>query len=216
MIEFVESDVVKNNSDSGYTITDINNTTEVLTVSPVLEEELDSGTIVRGWLPTGTEVGDPVENRAGVAKLDGSAFPIQTMDCSIADAPKFLDDEISDSDYITDYAETERSVSGTVSIYFRQDDVHYFYDGINNASVALSMVIGSTAGSIITIAMPTCSMSVPEVADQDPTVALSMPYQALGSSGEDSISIVYTEFPPCPDSPLGRWGRWATTYRGPK
>lgn len=191
MIEFVESDVVKNNTDAGYTVTAVDTDTNTLTITPGLEEEIASGSVVQGWLPAGTEVGSPLESRKGYAQIDGSDFPVQSMDCNISDAPKYLDDEITVSGYVEDYAETERSVSGTAKIYFRQDDVGYFYDGLSSASRELDMVIGDTAGSIVEIAQPNASLSVPSIEEADPTVALSMPYVGLGTDGEDSISITY-------------------------
>ena len=194
IIEFVESDVVKNNSDAGYRVIGVNTTTNTLTLhaSDTLEEEIASGSVVRGWLPTGTEVGAPLESRKGYASIDGTDFPVQSMDCNIADSPKYLDDEITTSGYVEDYAETERSISGTAKIYFRRDDVKYFDDGLNNVSKELDMVIGDTAGSIVTINTPNTSLSVPSIEEADPTVALSMPYQALGTSGEDSLTITYS------------------------
>ena len=191
LIEFVESDVVKNNSGAGYEVTDVNTTTNTLTIADGLEEEIASGSVVRGWLPDGTETGAPLSSRKGYATIDGVDFPVQSMDCNISDAPKYLDDEITQSGYVEDYAETERNVSGTAKIYFRQDDVGYFHDGLNSVSRELEMVIGDTAGSIVEIAQPNASLSVPSIEEADPTVALSMPYVGLGTDGEDSISITY-------------------------
>jgi hypothetical protein len=194
-IEFVESDVVKNNTNTGYYLTAVNTTSNVISFTgtgDTAEEEIASGSIVRGWLPTGTEVGSPLESRKGVAKIDGASFNVQSMNCSISDDPKYLDDEITTSGYIEDYAETERNVSGTISIYFRQDDLGYFNDGLEDTAKALQMVIGDTAGSIVTISMPTSRLSVPSIKEIDPTLALDIPYIALGDTGEDSISIAYT------------------------
>lgn len=192
LIEFVESDVVKNNSDAGYAVTAVNTSTNTLTIADGAEEELASGSVVRGWLPAGTEVGSPLESRKGYAQIDSSNFSVQSMDCSISDTPKYLDDEITQSGYVEDYAETERSVSGTAKIYFRRDDVAYFHDGLNNVSRELDMVTGDTAGSIVTINTTNTSLSVPSIEEADPTVALSIPYQALGTDGEDSITITYS------------------------
>lgn len=190
-VEFVESDVVKNNTDAGYEITAVNTDTNTLTIAYGVEEEIASGSIVRGWLPEGAEIGTPLSSRKGYAQIDSNEFPVQSMDCSISDSPKYLEDEITQSGYVEDYAETERSISGTVKLYYRQDDVGYFDDGLNDISKELDMVVGDTAGSIVEINQPNASLSVPSVEESDPTVALSIPYVGLGTSGEDSISITY-------------------------
>lgn len=191
MIEFVESDVAKNNSAAGYTITDINYSTHTISFSPGAEEEITSGSTVRGWLPTGTKVGIPLESRKGIAALDGTNFPVQSMDITIADDPKYLEDEITESGYTEDYAEDERNVSGTIAVYFRQDDVGYFYDGLNNEERALKMIVGNVAGNILEFEMTRTSLSVPDIANSSPTLALNMPYMALGTDGEDSITATY-------------------------
>ena len=191
-IEFEEDGDILNNTAAGYRITAVNTDTNVLTIATGgVEEEIASGSIVRGWLPAGTEVGSPLSARKGYAKIDAVNVPVQSLDCSISDSPKYLDDEITISGYVEDYAETERSISGNMALYFRQDDVGYFDDGLNDISKALNMVVGDTAGSIIDIAMIKTSLSVPSITESDPTVALSVPYQALGDEGEDSLTITY-------------------------
>jgi len=191
-VEFVEAGVAKNNTGAGYKITEVTIGTNVLTITPGIEEEISSGSIIRGFLPTGSEVGTPVENRLGVAKIAGSSFNVTGMEVNISDEPQYLEDEITTSGYTEDYAETQRNISGSFSVYYRENDTQLFYDAMNNVEKALSMVVGTAAGSIITIAMGRTSQSFPQINEQDPTIGLNVSYQALGTSGEDSISITYT------------------------
>lgn len=191
MIEFVEGTAVKNNTNAGYKVSIANTSTNVLTITPGLEEALDNASIVRGWLPTGTEVGTPLESRKGSAELDTVPFNVQSMDVNISDEPKYLEDEITTSGYAEEYAEDERQVSGTLAVYFRQDDVGFFSDGLNNVEKELTMVVGNVAGSIMEWNMERVSLSVPDVTSSSPTLALSIPYMALGTDGEDSIEVTY-------------------------
>lgn len=194
-VEFVEGVNTYNNTAAGYTVTAVNVATNTLTISPMLEAALDDESIIRGYLPTASAVGTPLENRKGYATFDAVTTPLQTMNVNISDMPKYLDDEVSDADYPTEYIETKRAIDGSASVYFRENDLKYFYDGYNATAagdVALALIVGDTAGSIVTYAMPTTSLSVPSLEDAEPTVALNIPYKALGSSGEDSISITYT------------------------
>jgi len=191
-IEFVEGGVVKNNSNAGYKITAITVATHTLTITPGAQEALDTASVVRGFLPTGTEVGAPVESRLGVAKIDGASFNVQSMEFNIADEPKYLDDEITTSGYTEEYVETMRSISGNLSIYFRENDAQYFYDGLNNTVRTLDMVTGTVAGSIVTIDSNRVSLDVPTTEESDPTIALKMGFLALGTNGEDSFTITYT------------------------
>jgi hypothetical protein len=191
-VEFVESGTAKNNTGAGYKITAVTVGTNVLTITPGLEEEITTGSVIRGFLPAGSEVGAAVENRLGVGKIAGSSFNVMSMEVNVNDEPKYLEDEITTSGYTEEYVEAERNVSGSFSIYFRGNDTQYFYDAMNNVEKAISMVVGSVAGKIITIAMARTSINAPQINEQDPTIALNVGYQALGTSGEDSISITYT------------------------
>jgi hypothetical protein len=193
-VEFVEGTTVYD-ATTGYTVTDVVIATNTITVSPVLEAALDDESIIRPYLPTASAVGTPLGNRKGYATVDTVTTPLRSMSLNISDAPKYLDDEITSDDFPTAYVETKRAVDGSIDVYFRENDLKYFYDGYNASSsgdVALKMIVGTTAGSIVTYDMPTSSLSVPAPEDADPTVALNIPYKALGSSGEDSISITYT------------------------
>jgi hypothetical protein len=193
-VEFVEGSTVYD-ATTGYAITAVNVATNTLTVSPVLEVALDAESVIRPYLPTASAVGTSLENRKGYAKLDTITTPLRSMNLNISDMPKYLDDEVTDDDFPTAYVETKRSIDGAIDVYFRENDLKYFYDGYNASpagDIALQVIVGDAAGSIITYDMPTSSLSVPALEDADPTVALNMPYKALGSSGEDSISITYT------------------------
>jgi len=193
-VEFVEGTTVYD-ATTGYAVTEVVIATNTLTISPGLEAALDDESIIRPYLPTASAVGTPLENRKGYATIETVTTPLRSMNLNISDAPKYLDDEITSANFPTAYVETKRAVDGTIDVYFRENDLKYFYDGYNASpagDIALQMIVGSTAGSIVTYDMPTSSLSVPALEDADPTVALNMPYKALGSSGEDSISITYT------------------------
>lgn len=191
-VEFEVSGVVKNNTDAGYEITAVNATTNIITFTgDPAEEEIASGSVVRGWLPDGTEVGSPVENMKGSAEIDGSGFSVNTMEVSVGSPVKMLDDEITASGYIEDYSEMRRDISYDLSIYFRENDLQYYHDGLNSVEKTLKMIIGDTEGSIIEIYSQRTIPKVPSLAESDPTIALQCSARALGTSGEDSISMTY-------------------------
>ena len=196
LVEFELADgTVYNNSDAGYEVTARNVSTNVVTItdgaSGGLEAEIASGSTIRGWLPTGTKVGVPLESRKGYAQIDGSSIPVRSMDLTINDDPSYLEDEITTSGYPEEYAEGQRSLDGNISVYFREDDVSYWYDGMESDEKALKMICGDTAGDIIELSMAKTIFNVPSMAEADPTVALDMPYKALETSGDDEITVTY-------------------------
>jgi hypothetical protein len=77
-------------------------------------------------------------------------------------------------------------------MYFRTNDVKYFYDGYNNNQVATVLTVGSDAGSIMTISMSKTELEVPTPKTSAPAINLDVKFKALGTSGEDSCTIAFT------------------------
>lgn len=57
---------------------------------------------------------------------------------------------------------------------------------------ALSMVLGATAGNIITITAPVCTLGAPKYADRGGLRTMDIDFQCARSSGDDEITIVLT------------------------
>lgn len=189
----VSGDTVYDNSGSGYAITAVDTAANTITVGTGAENAMDIDDIIRPFLPTGTEVGDPIENRKGVAKIDAVSTNVRKFDINIDDPCVYLEDEITTGDYPTDYVEDDRKINGSLGLAFRKNDSKFFKDNVTGASPALSIVIGNTAGSIVTINMPNCSLDVPEWSDSKPTININMPFVSLGNTtGEDSMSMAFT------------------------
>lgn len=65
----------------------------------------------------------------------------------------------------------------------------YFNTG---ATKALSMVLGATAGNIVTISAPCCKLEPPKYGDRDGLRTFEIGFQMARSSGNDEISIVFS------------------------
>ena len=182
------------NTSLGYTVTAVDYGTDTLTVTPAIGADWEIGDVVEGYLPTtGTVVGEALENRKTVVTIDGATVPLQSLDIDISDGIQYIEDEISANDYPSDYLEQKRAISGTLNLYFRTNDAKYFYDAYNtSAQVPIVVTFGTVAGSIVTLNLPQCELEVPTPSTNAPAINLSIPFSALGSSGEDSCSIVFT------------------------
>lgn len=115
----------------------------------------------------------------------------QSISINYSDQVKMLDDEMTTTGYPSDYVESDRGVSGTITTYFRQDDVAQFVDGLAGSDKAVVITFGDTAGSKLEVSMPKCKMQVPKVSTNAPTVNLNVDYTALGTNGEDSIALTF-------------------------
>jgi hypothetical protein len=190
-VEFVESGTVYDNTSSGYTISSVNVATNTVVISPGLETDLDDASTIRPFLPTGTEVGSPVESRLGKAVIDSVDTEIKSMTLEIGDPVEYLGEEITTTQYPEKYVEATREITGEIALYFRERDAKYFYEGQSNLVIPVKMVSGNVSGSIVEILNPYTSIEVPALEEDDPTIAMTMAIKSTGSSGEDSSTLTF-------------------------
>lgn len=184
----------QNNSSAGFAITAINYGTNTLTIGTALPtggwSQYD---IIAGYLPdTGTAIGEALEGKTISISFDGVDAPVQSVSLDIDDSVKYMEDEISAQHYPTDYMEMIRNISGNISLYFRTNDVKYFYDGLNNNQIPVVITIDGGAGKTLTIEMDKAELEMPMPKTSAPAINLDVKYKALGTSGEDSCSFTWT------------------------
>lgn len=196
-VQFKIGSTVYNNSDGGYEITDIDYATDTLTITDGaaggLEHSLSINDYVEPFLPTGTTIGTPAEAKETTVSFDNgsSTTVIKNLDLTIDDAVEYQEDEITSEGYPVSYVEGRRSVSGSVTMLFRTNDLAYFYDGFETNEVDIQVQCGEdVAGKRLIINMDTVSLPVPKKSYTAPTVELTMDIVALGSSGEDEIEFL--------------------------
>ena len=179
---------VDDNSGAGYKIVSV--TGNVLTMADSIT--CDDAAVITGYLPTFAAVGTPLENRAATITFDAVTTPMKSMSLDINSPVAWQTDEISATDYATDYVEDRRNIKVSIDMLFRENDLDLFFDGLNNTKTAIVAIIGSVAGSIVTINLPYTELEVPARNVTAPTVSLTVAGSCLGSAGEDSASIVFT------------------------
>lgn len=177
------------NTNAGYKISSVAG--NVLTMAEAVT--CDDGAVIKGFLPTGfAAIGTPLENKKTGIELDSVAINLKSTDVDIGSPVAWQTDEITTNGFVNEYVEDRRSITLTTNILFRENDLERFHDGLNNTSKSVVITIGDTAGDICTINLPYTEMEVPNITDSMPTVDLSVKGTALGSSGEDSCTIVFT------------------------
>jgi hypothetical protein len=178
----------------GYQVTAVDLEEDLLTISPGIETSQLLNAAVTPWLPVGTKIGAPVESRHTSISFDGgsSAIKIKAMELTLSNNIQYLEEEISDDEYVTDYVEDRRSVTGSVTLLARRDDVIWIQSGMASGQtedVAISMG-EDEEGKTAVLAIPKARLTVPEVSPTAPTVDLQMQLTGLGATGEDEISLV--------------------------
>lgn len=193
LVQFVDkgSGTTYNRSNAGYVISSIDYATDIITLANGLEHALDDASTCKPWLPTGTEVGAPLEMKKAYIVFDSVNKVVKSFSLNINDPVQYLE-EITQDAYPVTYAGTKRDIGGTITKMMRQADLADFYYGDNNTTVDLDLVVGDAAGSIATFNFPKAEIEFPALANADPTIEISMNWKALATNGEDSATVAFT------------------------
>ena len=181
------------NSEAGWAVTAVNTSTNTLTVSPAID---GSGTAwalndeIAGYLPEGTALGTALASRLNVLQIEGVTVAMRSGELTVND-PVGMVDEIDGNDYPTDFLEDKRSISGSSTIYLRQGQLKWYNIARSATVQAVKYICGNVAGSIVEFSMPQASLDGPAVRSSAPAFDLDLSFMALGSSGEDSLSITF-------------------------
>lgn len=178
------------NSGAGYKIDSVNYTTNTLTMADSIT--CDDDAVIKGYLPSYTAVGAPLENKNLTISFDAVSKNVKGVDITINSPVAWQTDEITTSGYVAEYVEDKRDIKLSANVLFRESDLSYFYDATQNTKVAVIAAVSDGAGKICTINLPYTELEVPNIQTSAPTVSLDIAGTALGSSGEDSCTIVFT------------------------
>ncbi|MDY0251160.1 MAG: hypothetical protein RBR45_14090 [Pseudomonas sp.] len=189
-VSFGSGASVDHNANAGYKIVSVDYDTNILTMAESITQA--SGTSIQGFLPTYTAVGTVLENKNVAITFDGTPKKLKSLSVDINSPVAWQTEEITTSGFVSEYIEDRRSIKLSLDVLFREQDLSYFYDATQNTKVGVIAVNSGGAGNICTINLPYCELEVPNVTTSAPTVSLSIAGTALGSSGEDSCSIVFT------------------------
>ena len=181
------------NGGAGFIITDVDYTNNTITIAApgVPSGGWAEDDVIEPFLPAGVIIGDPIESKYTAVTVDGVASTIKNMDLTVNDSAKFMDDEITTSGYPESYVEDVRGITGTLGLRFRKDELSKLYECYAGSDVAWELVFGTGAGCRMKINLPKVNMEVPTVEDNAPVVDLSIPIKALGTAGEDSMTITW-------------------------
>jgi len=178
------------NTDAGYKIVSVDYDTDTLTMADSIT--CDDGAVIKGFLPTFTPVGSVLENKDTTISFDGSTKALKSTDVTINSPVAWQTDEITSSGYVEEYVEDQRNITFSPSVLFRENDLSYFYNATQNVKTAVIISIANGAGKTCTINLPYVELEVPQVQSSSPTVSLTISGTALGDTGEDSATIVFT------------------------
>jgi len=144
------------------------------------------------FVPAETTAGNPVNGVTGDITIGGFNLPITAFDVSVNNALKPTDDEAFEQ-YPTDAIVQRRTVTGNISLRARKDAIILLGQRKAFNTHAIVVTMGSGAGTTVTVNIPYAEydFAALEVPEADEAV-ISLPFTALGSSGEDEITLSFT------------------------
>lgn len=175
----------------GYKITAVNVTSNTLTLANAHAGTWAKDDVIKGYLPTATVIGDPIESRRSAVLINGVSATFRSGELNINAPADYITDEIG-TEYPQGYMENVREITSTMGLYFRQADAKYFTDGYRSGSeVPVDLTFGQTAGKKFEVYLKKSKLEVPTIEIAAPALALSIPLKALGTSGEDSCELYF-------------------------
>jgi hypothetical protein len=180
-----------NNSNAGYAITAVTSGDGTITVGTALPVGgWSSGDVIAPYLPTGTKIGTIVEGRKTVLTFASATTVVKAASVKINDPAYFLDDEITASGYCEDFIDGDtREITADLELLFRSEKAAYFYEAFNNTTKIFQLVMGTAAGYRMKLLASYGKMSMPKPEYEGPAVKVPINVKALGSTGEDSLTI---------------------------
>jgi hypothetical protein len=177
-------------TDLGYVISAINGTTNTITLANGLVSAWATADVIRGFMPTGTALGEVIEGKDTTVKVNRVTARLKTTDVTLSVPKVYITDELG-TEYPEDYLENVRALTTNMNLYFKKADAKYFKDGYSGTEVPLLFTFGNEAGYCMDIFFPRVQLTVPTINIAAPAIELQIPCKALGTVGEDSCDIVF-------------------------
>lgn len=154
--------------------------------------ELDGAAVIP-YAPAETTAGSPVSGISGSITYDGANIKITGAEISLKNGFRGLEDEAFE-EYPADVVPGWREVGGQFTLRARKDFLRYFLNRRAYGSIAATLVLGASAGAICTIGLPYLELdyAAVDVSEGDAEAVCTLPFKALGSSGEDELTVTFT------------------------
>lgn len=134
----------------------------------------------------------PISGVYGSVTLESTSFSVVSGQITMNNGAKPHND-VYGSNKVTQFSMGNREVSGQLTYRLQDDTFIRLCNSRRRSTIALSLQLGSSAGSICTISCPNIIVdlsSLPSTPVED--ILVTLPFKAYGSTGEDEISMTFT------------------------
>jgi hypothetical protein len=154
------------NSGAGFTVTAINTTTNIITITPGVNDSQGIGAVIKGWTPAIVESGYLINSRFGMyqEKIGGGSF----VDKLIVDATfemdkqiKVLNNEKTGSGYPASMMKGDRKLSLSLNQLMTKDGGVFRYQANNQIQKQIKLPAGDVAGYRARLEFPNVQFDSP-------------------------------------------------------
>lgn len=118
------------NTAAGFKVTGVNYSTNVVTITPAVGGIVAIDSLVKPWLPVGSENGTIVHGRFGTVTRDGNTLPLMSGEIGLDFPVKIMNEEKNGQDFASRFATTgTRMVNADVQVLMDANATKWFYDG---------------------------------------------------------------------------------------
>lgn len=177
------------NSGAGYVISSISTDTLTMAENVTVADEA----VIKGYIPDDATTAAAVENLDTSLTVDSVATTFKTITVNYGSPVAFQSTENTGTGFAEEYVEDKRTIDTTAEIVYRQDDATYLRDAVTNETVPIVITMGTTAGKIATLNLPTTNITAFTEGVDGPAMSGSLTMKSRGTSaGENSSTLVFT------------------------
>lgn len=183
--------LVDDNTGVGYKVTAVSGND--VTIEGVPDAGVADNDIVAPWSPTETTVGTPIPGVYGSCTVEGVSVSPLAWEATMDNADQPHENEAFQQN-MTGYHDGNRRVTGTFNFRAKASDVDVITRRELFANTTISIVCGTTAGSICTVAIE-CELGFAsaEKAAED-TVIFNAPFKGIATSAnaKDELTLTFS------------------------
>ena len=169
------------------------------TVTAIDANGADDAAAVTPYVPTHTDAGSPISGISGTYTIDDVSdatfdLVVTGFELTLKNNLKPFDDEAFTAN-VRDLVPNMRDISGSISFRVRQDHIEHILNRYELDTRAIALAVGGAATSHtrLEVSIPTAEILWAEVAiPQTEEATISLPFKALGSSGDDAFTLKST------------------------
>ncbi len=176
---------------TSHRITKVNPDGGLLTITPGVVGNQDSGVGIEPWWPTaGAEVGEPAHGKMGMVTINGEEAVIISAGVTITNNIKYYENEKNNLWTAERFGRPKfREVGGELELHFIEQGPSYWYRADNQIQDALIIPVGNVAGYIMQLYIPYAEYRTPKISG-DEEFTQNIPYVAVASASmNDEIEI---------------------------